>query len=56
MAIAFVNSRQFTTSTIIGATTMAQLEVDIGAWQLTLSEEVLKEIDTIHHQFTIPSP
>ena len=56
MAIAFVNSRQFTTSTIIGATTMAQLKTDIDAWQVNLSEDVLQEIENIHHQYTIPSP
>jgi len=55
-AIAFVNSRQFTRSTIIGATKMEQLKLDIDAWQLSLPDEVLKEIDKIHHQYTIPSP
>ncbi|MEM1114690.1 MAG: NADP(H)-dependent aldo-keto reductase [Pseudomonadota bacterium] len=56
MAIAFVNSRQFTTSTIIGATKMAQLKVNIDAWQTRLSEDVLDEIERIHHRHTIPSP
>jgi aryl-alcohol dehydrogenase-like predicted oxidoreductase len=45
MALAFVNGRPFTTSTIIGATTMEQLKTNIDSINLTLSKEVLKDID-----------
>ncbi len=48
MAISFVNSRDFVTSNIIGATTMEQLKADIGSIDLKLSDEVLREIEDIH--------
>ncbi|MBT3558011.1 MAG: aldo/keto reductase [Rhodospirillales bacterium] len=48
MSLAFVNSRRFVTSNIIGATTLAQLESNIASDDLTLSDEVLKAIDDIH--------
>lgn len=54
MALAFVNSREFVTSTIIGATTMEQLKMDIASVDLTLSNEVLKEIEEIHQKFPNP--
>ena len=48
MAIAFINTRQFTTSTIIGATSVEQLKTNIDAGELTLSKEVLAGIEDIH--------
>lgn len=48
MAIAFVDSRDFVTSTIIGARTMNQLKIDIDSVDVKLSKEVLDEIDNIH--------
>jgi aryl-alcohol dehydrogenase-like predicted oxidoreductase len=54
MALAFVNSREFVTSTIIGATTMAQLKANIGSIDIKLSPEVLEEIEQIH--LTHPNP
>ncbi len=56
MALAFVNSRPFVTSTIIGATSIDQLKVDISSIDVTLNEEVLAGIDEIHQQFPNPSP
>ncbi|MEM7445085.1 MAG: aldo/keto reductase, partial [Pseudomonadota bacterium] len=56
MALAYVNSRPFLTSNIIGATSMTQLKTDIGSIDLTLSEEVLAEIEETHHRYTIPCP
>ena len=56
MALAFVNSRPFLTSTIIGATTMAQLRSNIASHGLRLSRDVLEEIETIHKRYTIPCP
>ena len=41
LALAFVTSRPFVTSNIIGATSMAQLQENIASSQLTLSDEVL---------------
>ena len=56
MALAFVTSRTFVTSNIIGATTLAQLEENIGSSRVELSPKVLEEIEAIHHQYTIPCP
>ncbi|MFV3129243.1 aldo/keto reductase [Niveispirillum sp. KHB5.9] len=48
MAIAFVVSRPFVTSTIIGATTMDHLRIAIEAGALTLSDAVLADLDAVH--------
>jgi len=54
MAIAFVLSRPFVTSAIIGATSMAQLKTNIAAGELTLSPEVLAEIAAARRDFPMP--
>src|SRR3989344_5294298 len=54
MALAFVNSREFVTSNIIGATSMEQLKSDIASIDLELDEEVLEEIENI--QLEHPNP
>jgi aryl-alcohol dehydrogenase-like predicted oxidoreductase len=56
MALAYVNSRDFVTSTIIGATSMAQLNSNIASAELVLSPEVLQGIEAIHTQHPNPSP
>jgi aryl-alcohol dehydrogenase-like predicted oxidoreductase len=56
MALAFVTSRPFVTSNIIGATTMEQLRSNIASADLTLSAEVLAEIEALHRVHTIPCP
>ena len=56
MALAYVNSRSFVSSTIIGATTMDQLRSNIASWQVKLSKDVLAAIETIHQRHTIPCP
>lgn len=56
MALAYVNSRPFLTSTIIGATSMAQLEMNIDSINVQLTEAVLNEIETIHSEYPNPSP
>ena len=56
MALAFVNSREFLTSNIIGATTMEQLITNIDSVDVQLSDEVIAGIDAINHQFRIPAP
>lgn len=48
MALAFVNDRPFVTSNIIGATTNEQLKEDIDSINISLSENVKKEIEKIH--------
>lgn len=56
MAMAFVASRWFVASTIIGATTMAQLKEDIDACALTLSADILKDIEALHLRYFNPAP
>jgi aryl-alcohol dehydrogenase-like predicted oxidoreductase len=54
MALAFCISRPFMTSTIFGATSMEQLKVDVGAAELTLTDEVLADIESVHRQYPMP--
>ncbi len=56
LALAFVASRWFVSSTIIGATSMAQLQENIDACALTLPEPVLKEIEALHLRYFNPAP
>ncbi len=56
MALAFVNLRPFLTSTIIGATTMAQLQSNIASVDVSLNDTVLEEIQAIHGRFPNPCP
>ena len=56
MALAFVNSRPFLTSTIIGATTMKQLRSNIASIELELPAEVIEGIEAIHMAHPNPSP
>jgi len=54
LAIAFVLSRPFVTSAIIGATNMQQLKTNIAAHDLVLSKEVLADIAEVRRDFPIP--
>ena len=47
-ANAYVNNRPFVTSNIIGATSMDQLKENIDSIDITLSKEMLAEIEDIH--------
>lgn len=56
LALAFVASRGYVASTIIGATTIGQLGEDIDGCAATLSDEVLQEIETLHLRYCNPAP
>ncbi len=56
MALAFVFSQWFVTSTIIGATSLNQLKENIEAYSALLSEELLDEIEMIHLTHMNPAP
>jgi aryl-alcohol dehydrogenase-like predicted oxidoreductase len=56
MAIAFVNHQPFVASTLIGATTIAQLATNLAAIDVTLSPEVHAGIDAIHQLHGNPAP
>jgi aryl-alcohol dehydrogenase-like predicted oxidoreductase len=54
MAIAFCNQQPFVASSIIGATSIEQLELDLGAADLVLGPAVLDEIKALYRQYPIP--
>lgn len=56
MALAFVNSRSFVTSNIIGATSMSQLKENIASMKVKLSPDVLAAIDIVHKEISNPAP
>ncbi len=56
LAQAFVNTRPFVTSNIIGATTMNQLKENIDSVNIELSDEILNKINVIHNNNPNPSP
>lgn len=56
LALAFVNSREFVTANIIGATTMAQLKEDIASIDVRLDEATLEAIAQAHAETPNPCP
>lgn len=56
MALAFVNSRSFVTSNIIGATSTEQLKSNIDSIHLTLTSDILDAIEAVHTRQPNPSP
>jgi aryl-alcohol dehydrogenase-like predicted oxidoreductase len=56
MALAWVTSRPFVTSNIIGATSMAQLAINLASAEVELSDEVIAEIEAAHQAQPNPSP
>lgn len=56
LALSFVYHRWFVGSTIIGATSMAQLQENIAAYQVRLSDTVLAEIEQLHLTMMNPAP
>lgn len=56
LAIAFVTSRPFVTSNIIGATTMAQLKTDLASVEFAITPEIERRIDAIHAVYSNPAP
>jgi aryl-alcohol dehydrogenase-like predicted oxidoreductase len=55
MALAFCYTKWQVASTIIGVTSMAQLDADLDAWGTTLSPEVLAAIDAIRWEMRDPA-
>ncbi len=56
LSLAFINQQAFVTSTIIGATNLDQLKENIDSINVKLSQDVLKEIETIHSLIPNPAP
>lgn len=56
MAIAFTLRPAYVASSLIGATNMDDLKSNIDAIDVTLSDEVLKEIEAVHTRYPNPCP
>ncbi|MGC2856431.1 NADP(H)-dependent aldo-keto reductase [Novispirillum sp. DQ9] len=56
MALAYTLSRPFLASSIMGATTLEQLENNLAAADLTLTPDVVAAIDAIHARDPDPAP
>lgn len=56
LALAWVNTRPFVSSNIIGATTLEQLRENIESIELTLSEELVEEVQALHEEAPDPAP
>jgi len=56
MSLAFINSRSFVTSNIIGATTMEQLKENVGSLNIKIDKEIIQEINSIHKNNPNPAP
>ncbi len=54
MALAFVRGRFFTASTIVGATSVAQLEESLKNFEAVLGPEILTDIEAVNQ--ALPSP
>lgn len=54
LSLAWCNQVDGVTATIIGATSMAQLEEDIAAFEVTLSEEMLADIMAVLKLYPVP--
>ena len=56
MALAFVNSRDFLTSNIIGATNLEQLKENIESFNIKLPSEIFDKIEKISDENPFPCP
>ncbi|MCY0966610.1 NADP(H)-dependent aldo-keto reductase [Parathalassolituus penaei] len=56
LALAFVTSRNFVTSNIIGATNMTQLRENIATAELVLDAGLLEQLEAIHRRIPNPCP
>lgn len=56
MSLAYVNSRPFVASTIIGTSSVEQVQENIASLNLSLDDDVLKAIEQVHKQHPSPAP
>ncbi|MDZ7748297.1 MAG: NADP(H)-dependent aldo-keto reductase [Halofilum sp. (in: g-proteobacteria)] len=56
LALAYVRQRPFVASTIIGATSRAQLEEDLATVEVRLDDATLEAIEAIHQENPNPAP
>ena len=56
MALAFIRQQFFATSTIIGATSLKQLQENIQTSQITLTQNIIDAINQVQELYPNPSP
>ena len=56
MSLAFINQQPFVTSNIIGASKLEQLKENIDSINITLSDELLSQINAVHAVIPNPAP
>jgi aryl-alcohol dehydrogenase-like predicted oxidoreductase len=56
MSLAFVNERPFLTSNIIGASNLKQLKENINTINITLTNDILEQINAVHNLIPNPAP
>jgi aryl-alcohol dehydrogenase-like predicted oxidoreductase len=56
LALAYARSRWFVASTIVGATSMAQLKENIASTDVQLNAETLQRIESVHARHSNPAP
>ncbi|WP_421659481.1 aldo/keto reductase [Leptothermofonsia sp. ETS-13] len=56
LALAFVRQSWFVTSTLIGATTLDQLQENLASVEVNLSPEILAEVNAVHSRYPNPAP
>jgi aryl-alcohol dehydrogenase (NADP+) len=56
LALAFVRQQWFVSSTIVGATSLHQLKENLASLEVSLSPEILAEIDAVHARYPSPAP
>ncbi len=54
MALAYILTKPFLTSVIIGATSVEQLKTNIAASKLALTDDVMRDIDAVRRQYPVP--
>ena len=55
LALAYVRTRWFVASTIVGATKISQLQENLLSINVKLNETILTDIDRIHRSFPNPT-
>jgi aryl-alcohol dehydrogenase-like predicted oxidoreductase len=56
LALAYVISKPFVASALTGQTSLAQLRDNLGALDITLSDEVQAQVQAIHQRIPNPAP
>ncbi|MBW4496747.1 MAG: NADP(H)-dependent aldo-keto reductase [Oscillatoria princeps RMCB-10] len=56
MALAFVRQRWFVTNTIVGATSLEQLQENLASVEVVLDKEILAELDAVQARYPNPAP